>query len=109
MSDSAHGSQQIPSAGNGRRMEAREPDGIYQAGRMVARVSGVEVDLPAKRIHFVEVTNSEYLLLPDECEFGGHRLRVRKVGFASREEKGALHKGRVLRDVTAEILGYCRQ
>jgi hypothetical protein len=90
-------------------VENREPDGVYQGGKMVARASGVEVDLESKQIHFAELANSEYLLLPDECEYGDYRLQMKKVGFASREEKGALHKGRILRDVTAEILGYGRQ
>ncbi len=87
----------------------READAIYQNGELVARVSGPQVDLEAKEIRFAEVYNSDDLVLPDECEFQRHVIMVQRIGFASRVEKAALHKGRVLRDVVAEILGYREQ
>jgi hypothetical protein len=87
----------------------REEDAIYQGGRLVARVLEANVDAESKRIHFDELYNSDYLLLPDECEFRSYRIVVRKIGYATKEEKQSLHKGRILRDVTAEILGYRQQ
>jgi hypothetical protein len=71
--------------------------------------SGLRVDLEAKEIRFAELYNSDDLVLPDECEFQRHVIMVQRIGFASKVEKAALHKGRVLRDVVAEILGYREQ
>jgi hypothetical protein len=87
----------------------RETDAIYQNGELVARVLDPQVDLQAKEIRFTELYNSDNLLLPDECEFQKYILIVQKIGFATKAEKSALHKGRVLRDVVAEILGYREQ
>lgn len=84
----------------------RNPDAIYQGGQIVARVLGPEIHMDSKTVHFSELSNSDHLLLPDECEFQSYRILVRKIGYATREEKQSLHKGRILRDVTAEILGY---
>jgi hypothetical protein len=87
----------------------RRSDAVYQGGEVVAQVLGSEVDAEAKTIRFSELLNSDRLLLPDECEFQAYRIIVRKIGYATREEKQSLHKGRILRDVTAEILGYREQ
>jgi hypothetical protein len=83
----------------------RENDVIYQGGKAVARVLNAEVDLEAQEIRFAELSNSDLLLLPDECEFQSYRILVRKIGYATKEDKQFLHKGRILRDVTAKILG----
>ncbi|HLI35687.1 MAG TPA: hypothetical protein VKW70_11620 [Terriglobia bacterium] len=84
----------------------RENDAIYQRGQVVARVLEPEIDLESKEIRFGELYNSDHLLLPDECEFQQHRILVRKIAYATKVEKDSLHKGRILRGVTAEILGY---
>ena len=84
----------------------REDDAIYQDARIVARVLDATVDQEAREIHFGELYHSDYLLLPDDCEFQQYRIMVQRVAHATKEEKGALHKGRILRDVTADILGY---
>ncbi len=84
----------------------RESDAIYQNNQMVARAVGAETDAQAKSIHFAELYNSDYLLLPDECEFQNHRILIRKIAYASKVEKESVQKGRILRDVTAKILGY---
>ncbi len=76
---------------------------------MVARVADARVDNEAHEIHFAELYNSDYLVLPDECEFQKYKIMVQRIGYAAREEKSALHKGRILRDVTADILGYREQ
>lgn len=82
---------------------------IYQAGKAVARVEEPEVNSESKEIHFAELSNSDLLLLPEECEFQAYRILVRKIGYATKEDKQLVHKGRILRDVTAKILGYREQ
>ena len=90
-------------------LDQRQPDAIYQGGRIVARAVDPEVDLDAREIRFAEVTNSDYLALPEECEFQKYRILVQRIAYASRVEKGGEHKGRVLRGVVAEVLGYWEQ
>ena len=96
-------------------MVPREPDAIYQFDRfrdqdkVVARVREPEVDEASKEVRFAEIYKSDDLVLAEQCEFGQYRLLVRKVAYASRIDKEAPHKGRVLRGVTAEILGYREQ
>jgi hypothetical protein len=99
---------EVPAAQPG-TPQARQPDEIYQNNRLVGRVIDARVDADAREIRFGEIFNSDELLLPEDCEFQGYRILVQHVGFASREERGAAHKGRVLRDVVAEILGYREQ
>ena len=82
----------------------REDDAIYQNGKLVARVLEPEVDGDVKEIRFAEVYNSDYLILPDECEFQRYRIVVRKVAYASKVDKESLHKGRIMRGVKAEII-----
>ena len=88
---------------------AREVDAIYQSGKLVGRVLEPEVDQEARQIRFGEVMNSDYLLLPDECEFRQLRIVVRRIAFVTKEDRQSPHKGRILRGVTAEILGYREQ
>jgi hypothetical protein len=85
---------------------ARPADAIYQNDQLVARVVGAEVDLATKEIRFQEIYNSDYLLLPHECEFGQFTIMVQRIGLASKIERGSEHKGRVLKEVVAEILRY---
>jgi hypothetical protein len=87
----------------------REPDAIYQNKELVARVIAPEVDLQAKEIRFEELYNSDNLVLPDDCEFQKYVIMVLRIGFASKAEKDELHKGRILRQVVAGILGYREQ
>ncbi|MGO9270641.1 MAG: hypothetical protein ACLQOO_10390 [Terriglobia bacterium] len=82
----------------------RIADAIYQNNQLVARAIGAEVDLAAREIRFREIYNSDYLLLPHECEFGQFTIMVQRIGLASKIERGSEHKGRVLKDVVAEIL-----
>ena len=89
--------------------EARQADAIYQQGQLVARVEGAEVDPEKKMIHFGELYNSDFLILADECEFLEYRIFIRKIEYATKEDKAALHKGRILRGVKGEILGYREQ
>jgi hypothetical protein len=89
--------------------KAREPDAIYQGDGIVARVLDPEVDLEAKEIRFREIYNSDDLLLPDECEFQKYRLLIQRIAYASRINKEEPHKGRILRGVVAELLGYREQ
>lgn len=88
---------------------SREDGALYQNGRIVGRVLDARVDQDAREIHFGEIFNSDELLLPEDCEFRNYRILVQHVGFAAREERGAAHKGRVLRAAVAEILGFREQ
>jgi len=93
----------------GSSLKPREDDAIYQNDRIVARASHAEIDSEAREIRFEEVYDSNELLLPDECEFREYRILVQRIGFATREERGATRKGRTLGRVQAEILGYREQ
>lgn len=90
-------------------VKSYEQDAIYQGGRVVGRVLDARVDAETREIHFGEIYNSDELLLPDDCEFRDYRILIQRMDFAAREERGAAHKGRVLRGVAAEILGYREQ
>jgi len=87
----------------------RDQDAIYQGGHVVARVTNPHVDSNAREIRFEELSNSDAMLLPEDCEFREYRILVQKIEDAAKIQKGAAHKGRVLRGVTAEILGYWEQ
>jgi hypothetical protein len=87
----------------------REQDAIYQKGRLVARAAEVDVDLEAKEIRFGEIYNSDYLLIPEECEFQKYRIIIQRIAYATKVDRGAEHKGRVLRGSVADILGYRQQ
>ena len=86
-----------------------EEDAIYQNGKIVARVVGADVRGGAKEIHFDEINGSDLLMLPEECEFQKYRLMIQRIEYASRIDKNAPEKGRVLRGVVAEILGFREQ
>ncbi|MGH9404320.1 MAG: hypothetical protein ACRD3D_00620 [Terriglobia bacterium] len=98
-----------PQGGKPDPLLEREDDAIYQDGRLVARALGAEIDAGAHEVRFDELYNSDDLVLPDECEFRQHRLIVRKIEFATKSERGALERGRILRTVKAEILGHREQ
>lgn len=87
----------------------REPDAIYQADRVVARVLNPEVDLKSREIRFAELFRSDHLMLPDECEYQNYKIMVQRIGYASKVEPGNTQRGRVLKGVVAEILGYREQ
>ncbi len=87
----------------------REKDAIYQKGELVGRTADVEVDLKGKAVHFGEIYNSDHLLIPEECEFQDFRIIIQKISYATKVDRGAEHKGRVLRDSVADILGYREQ
>ena len=86
-----------------------EADAIYQEGKVVARVVDPEVLPAAREIHFGEINSSDNLVLPEECEYQKYRLMIQHIAYASRLDKTAPEKGRVLRGVVAEILGYREQ
>jgi len=87
----------------------REPNAIYQKDRrgnerVVARVKDVEVDEAGKEILFGEISHSDDLLLPEECEYQKWAVEVRKIAYSTKEDKSAPNRGRVLKGVTAAIL-----
>lgn len=92
----------------------REDNAIYQwqfhhGERLVARVVKPQVDESGKRVTFMEVTHSDLLFLPDECQFGKYKLEIDAVGDAIKIDKTDPAKGRILREVTAHITGYLEQ
>lgn len=97
---------EIVSAG---RTTNYEENAVYQEGRVVARAVEPEVRWDSREIHFAEINNSDDLMLPEECEFQKYRLMIQRIEYASRIDKNAPEKGRVLRGVVAEILGYREQ
>ena len=86
-----------------------EEDAIYQNGKIAARVAGADVRWDAREIHFAEINSSDDLMLPEECEFQKYRLIIQRIEYASRLDKTAPEKGRVLKGVVAEVLGYREQ
>lgn len=86
-----------------------EEDAIYQGGEIVARVAAFEVRSNSSEIFFEEINTSDGLLLPEECEFQKYRILIQKIEYASRQDKSAPERGRVMRGATAEILGYREQ
>jgi hypothetical protein len=87
----------------------RDPEGLYQNGRLVARVAGAEVDLEAKQVRFAEVFNSDELLLPEECDSQKYRILIQRIADATKVTREEPHKGRILRGVIADLLGHREQ
>ncbi len=92
----------------------REPDAIYQKNRYgqerrVGRVADVEVDEVGKEILFGEISESDELLLPEDCEYQKWVVHVKKIASAMTIDKANPHRGRVLKGVTAEIVGRIEQ
>lgn len=94
---------------NANEKEGREADAVYQENRLVARVIDPEVDLEAKQVRFGELFQSDTLLLPEECEFQKYRILVQKIADATKLDRNAPDKGRILRGVSADIVGYSEQ
>ena len=88
---------------------AREQDAIYQGDRIVARVAEAEVDLEAKELRLGEVYESDHLMIPEECEYQKYRILIQRIGYATKVDRVSPHKGRILRGVVADILGYREQ
>jgi hypothetical protein len=86
-----------------------EPDAIYQEGKIVARVLSPDFRAEAREIYFGELNTCDDLILPEECEFQKYRLMIQRIEYAARTDKANPEKGRVLRGVVAEILGYREQ
>ncbi|MGD1103047.1 MAG: hypothetical protein ABSA59_13360 [Terriglobia bacterium] len=83
-----------------------EEDAVYQDGKVAARVVEPDVRWHAPEIHFAEINDSDNLILPEECEFQKYRLLIQRIEYASRIDKNAPEKGRLLRGIEAEIMGY---
>lgn len=92
-------------------MSEREDDALYQYStffgeRRVARAVAAEIDEPNKEIRFVELVESDKLLLPEECDFRKFKIQIHTVEDAVKVDKEDPERGRILRNVTAEIKGY---
>jgi len=95
-------------------LSERDDEAIYQwsfhhGDRLVARVVKAEVDEASKVVSFLEITHSDLLLLPDECHFQKYTLQIDTVADAMKIDKMEPEKGRILRQVTAQITGYVEQ
>jgi hypothetical protein len=88
---------------------AREQNALYQRDRIVARVAEAEVDMEAKELRLGEVYESDQLMIPEECEYQKYRVLIQRIGYATKVDKVSPHKGRILRGVVADILGYREQ
>jgi len=86
--------------------EQREPEALHQKGRFAGRAVGYEIDEVGKEVRFNEIENTDLLSLPDECEFQKFILIVRKVAYATKVARESPLKGRILKGVVAEIVGY---
>lgn len=88
---------------------AREQNALYQGNRIVARVAEAEVDMDAKEVRMGEVFESDRLMIPEECEYQKYRVLIQRIGYATKVDRVSPHKGRILRNVVADILGYREQ
>ena len=107
MSEDTHST--ASTASDAARQADHEDDAVYQNGKIAARVLGAEVRADNREVHFAEINNCDDLMLPEECEFQKYRLMIQRIEYASRIDKTAPEKGRVLRGVVAEVLGYREQ
>lgn len=87
----------------------REPDALYQGNKLVARVEHAEVDMDAKEVRLGEVYESDHLMIPEECEYQKYRILIQRIADATKVDKLSPHKGRILRGVVADIVGYREQ
>jgi hypothetical protein len=88
---------------------SREQEALYQGNRIVARVLEAEVDMEAKEVQIGKIYESDQLMIPEECEYQRYRLLIQRIAFASKDEKDGPHRGRILRGVIADIMGYREQ
>jgi hypothetical protein len=103
------GNQTMASGASGQptsKSAGREPDAIYQAGKVVGRVIDPEIDPEAKEIHFGEIYESDWLLLPEECEYLQYRIVIQNVRDATKVSADSRQRGRILRGCIADIVGY---
>jgi hypothetical protein len=84
----------------------READAIYQNGRIVGRVLDSQIDAEGREIRFGEIYDSDWLLLPEECDYQQYRIVIQNVRDASKISRDSDRKGRILRYCVAEIVGY---
>ena len=87
------------------RAASHGADAVYQGGNLAARVAGAEIRRGGREIYFAEVSSSDDLILSEECTFRDYRIIIQRIEYASRAEKTAPEKGRILRGVTADVLG----
>jgi len=107
--DEQAGEKQAQNSAPQNMTDARDQDAIYQRDKIVARVSGLEIDLEAKELRMAEIYNSDEFLIPEECEFRKYRILVQRIAYATKIDRAEIHKGRILKGVTADILGYREQ
>jgi hypothetical protein len=82
----------------------RDPNALYQNGKLVARAREPEIDEAGKEVRFTEIYQSDDLMLPDPCDFRKFVVIVRRIAHASKENDPS--RSRALKGVVAEIVGY---
>lgn len=87
----------------------REENALYQNGELVGRVVGPDIDEANRKIRFQEIHGADWLLIPDECEYQKYRIVIDKVEYATKESQEAVQKGRILRDIEADITSFGEQ
>lgn len=83
----------------------REIDAIYQAGKIVARVSGIKIDHGNRKILFDEVYNSQTLNLEAEFEFQKWRLKFLGAESITSFDTSQPHKGQIITQAVCDLLG----
>ena len=85
---------------------AHEENALYQNGEIVGRAVEPEIDEANRKIRFKQIDGTDKLLIPDECEYQKYRIVIDKVASATKEGAEALQKGRVLREIEADITSF---
>lgn len=86
-------------------LHAREPDAIYQSGKIVARTTGETVSELNEVIKFDEIYQSNGLDLNSPFEFRKWRIEFVHAGTMTQLKINAPQKGKILETVKCKIVG----
>ena len=82
----------------------REPDGIYQQDKLVARVNGAKIDEANKSAFFQEIYQSNTLDLNQPFTYQHYKLRFVSFKTFAGVTMPHIEKGQVMTEVKCEIL-----
>jgi hypothetical protein len=82
----------------------RDPDGVYQLGHLVGRVSGAIENLSTSQIHFSEITAGGNFNPKTEFEYRDFKLRIVRVSAATSADMSGVKNMRFI-NVDTEVLG----
>jgi hypothetical protein len=86
-------------------LSVREPDAIYQEGRIVGRVEGAQVREPEKLVTFRAIRQTGPMAMGQPFVFRGFSLQPRAIESIEPSRGAGPESARVLQGVTCEILG----